>query len=201
MPFLYLKSGGKTRRKSGAYPGYKTYQAAAQDLEDELLELYSSPWLPDRPPQNTDIMGCRTQKPQAGPSKDSHNIGAMLQRPMTPKMAAQPDTGVHKAKPPAALNATGDANVPTTFLEALTEQDPHAQDIANLLRELRSDVKAMEARTQVTENTVTELQWEVREMRDQMHSLQHSHTSLTQRVSLRTATDYPISKSEVFRIQ
>ncbi|CAH2330312.1 Hypothetical predicted protein [Pelobates cultripes] len=118
-------------------------------------------------------MGRRTQKIQAGPSKDPQDMGEMLQRPMASKMAALPDTGVQRAKPPTNILTTGGADTPTTFLEALTEQDPQApatkQDTASLLWELRqmsaadidmvrTDVKAVEARTQATENTVLELQ-------------------------------------------
>ncbi|CAH2295594.1 Catechol O-methyltransferase [Pelobates cultripes] len=91
-------------------------------------------------------------------------------------MAVQPDTGTQRAKPPTNAHITGDAEAPTIFLEALSEQDPHApatkQDIAKLLRELRqmsaadidtvhTHVKVVEARTQATENTVLELQREV----------------------------------------
>ncbi|CAH2321832.1 Hypothetical predicted protein [Pelobates cultripes] len=114
-------------------------------------------------------------------------------------MAVQPDTDTQRAKPPTNAHITGDAEAPTTFLEALSEQDPHVpatkQDIANLLRELqqmsaadidrvRTDVKAVEARTQATENTVLELQREVRDLRDKINILQHSHTSPTQRVDI-----------------
>ncbi|CAH2312168.1 Hypothetical predicted protein [Pelobates cultripes] len=73
-------------RKSRAYRGTRPA---------ELEELYSSPWLPDNPPQHTDTMGRRTQKTQVGPSKDSQDIGEMLQRPMPSKMAALPNQHTH----------------------------------------------------------------------------------------------------------
>ncbi|CAH2285781.1 Hypothetical predicted protein [Pelobates cultripes] len=144
-------------------------------------------------------MGCRSQKLQLGPSKESHDIGDMLQCHTASKMAARLENGANRPEPSAEPTTPGDTLTSTTLLEAMADQDPLApatkQDIANLLWEVRqmlvadlhvvrNEVQVVSARTQAKEAVVQELKQEMQEVKNQMHSLTHSHTSLTQRVDL-----------------
>ncbi|CAH2277120.1 Hypothetical predicted protein [Pelobates cultripes] len=194
MSFLYPKTGKKARRTSGAYLGYTATRTAARGLEAELAVIYYSDWPPDHLPKPTTDMGRKTQKSQPGPSKESHNIGEMLQRPNS-KMATRPEAGEHRSDSQTGTTTPGDSPIMSpamTPLEAMADQDPQApatkQDIANLLRELRhmtaanldavcTKVQAVSARTQTMETEVQDLKREV-------HNLLHSHTYLTLRVDL-----------------
>ncbi|CAH2306151.1 Hypothetical predicted protein [Pelobates cultripes] len=186
MPFQFPQTGKKTRRKSGAY---LTLQTARYATEAAAIDARHGTYLlKDLAEPDGYTMGRRSQKPPLTAGRGTQDIGDMLQRPMAPKMAtpaehtpASPDEGEQ--------HGTGlEISTAPQATESLAGQDTQTpatkQDIADLLMEMRrmhaadinlikTEMQAMTARTQATEEDILDLQREAKVGLDGSDALMH----------------------------
>ncbi|CAH2328360.1 Hypothetical predicted protein [Pelobates cultripes] len=164
--------GRKTRQKTGAYT---TYQATrlAQGLtalraqQDAYLQTGSAP--PD-----DYSMSRKSQRPAQNTGRTTQDIGDLLQRPMAPKMAASDRTTAFQEE-----GEQSGAEQEQSVAHPTREPQPNRnnltpaikQDIADLLNKmrqmyaaemdmLRTEMQAVTARTQATEEDVLDLKQE-----------------------------------------
>ncbi|CAH2221965.1 Hypothetical predicted protein [Pelobates cultripes] len=186
MPFLYNSAGKKTRRRSGAYPARQHPRACTLDWAT-ALELLSRPQPPDEsPPCSTDAMGWRSQKPPTHGHKYTRDIGDMLQSPTAKRAPAHPEQEESSTRSPSpAVAGTEPAThmvPPATAPEGDTRNLATRDDIRNIMLEMKqmytaevnllhTEMQAVTARVQASEEDINDTRLEVQGIRDTMLQL------------------------------
>ncbi|CAH2246063.1 Hypothetical predicted protein [Pelobates cultripes] len=197
MPFIFPQTGRKTQRKSGAYHELRGIRTMLQIPEPTETPTYS-PWFQyTQPQQNPDTMGRRSQKP--GACKDTQDISAMLQRPAAAKLAAEPEctdgSDCSEGPPGEQLEPSCTQALQTEPARGKDLTPATRQDIAELLLEMRqlhaadlellkTDLTAVTARTQASEEAILDLRQEAQGFKESIIQLQSSQANLTNRADI-----------------
>ncbi|CAH2283778.1 Hypothetical predicted protein [Pelobates cultripes] len=174
--------GKKNRRRTGAYIEFQTTRLAPETAVQGTrydTHLLTGTTEPDR-----HNMGRQSQRPPQATSRDTQDIGEWLQKPMAPKMGASPD---HTLVPQDEGEQPGDEQELSTaqptkgILANRNKLTPATkQDIADLLMEMRhgmrTEIQAVNARTQASEEDILDLKQEVKGLKEHfLHIPVHTH--------------------------